>query len=148
MQEISLNRLAVTATLHCLTGCAIGETLGAVIGSSLGWHGMSTAGLAILLAFFFGYAFTMKPLLSHGMKFKQAAKLALASDTLSITTMEIVDTAILLAIPGALEAGPSNVLFWASLATALAVAFVCTVPVNRYLIARGKGHAVIHKHHH
>ncbi len=148
MEGKSLNKLAISATLHCLTGCAIGEVLGSVIGSALGWHNLATMVLAILLAFFFGYSFTVRPLLKNGLSLKRSTKLALASDTLSITTMEIVDTLILLLIPSALMAGPTTLLFWVSLAMALGIAFVCAVPVNRYLIARGKGHAVIHEHHH
>ena len=140
--------LAISATLHCLTGCAIGEVLGAVIGSSIGFSDMATAMFAVLLAFIFGYGLTMRPLLRHNMSFKAAVKTALAADTLSIATMEVVDTIIILTVPGALEAGPSRLLFWSSLVVALLVAFVTAVPVNRYLISRGKGHAVVHKHHH
>ncbi len=142
-----LTKTAIQATLHCLTGCAIGEVLGAVIGSSLGWSMHATMALAISLAFLFGYSLTMRPLLKHGMGFKRSAKLAFASDTFSIGTMEIVDTAILVMIPGAMMAGPTTFFFWATLAIALAIAFVCAVPVNRYLIGRGKGHAIIHEHH-
>ncbi len=142
-----LNTLAITATLHCLTGCAIGEILGNVIGSGLNWGAMATEALAIPLAFTFGYSLTMRPLLRQGINLKRATKLALASDTLSITTMVIVDTLIMISIPGALNAGPATALFWGSLALALAVSFVFALPVNRYLIARGKGHAVIHEHH-
>jgi hypothetical protein len=147
MESKELTKLAVRATLHCLTGCAIGEIIGSVIGSGLNWSNLATECLTIPLAFTFGYAFTMRPLLSHGINTKTAARLALASDTLSITTMEIIDTLIILLIPGALAAGPATSLFWISLALALGGAFVCAVPVNRYLLARGKGHAVIHQHH-
>lgn len=147
MEGKSLNRLAVSATLHCLTGCAIGEILGSAIGSLLGWSILATMALAISLAFLFGYSFTIRPLLKSGLGARRSVRLALASDTLSITTMEIVDTAILLLIPHAVMAGPTTLLFWISLAVALSVAFVCAVPVNRYLIARGKGHAVVHEHH-
>lgn len=143
-----MNRLAVQATLHCLTGCAIGEILGTAIGSALEWSNMAAAGLGIALAFTFGYGLTMWPLMSSGIRLGSATRLALASDTLSITTMEVVDTIIILAVPGALAAGVTTWLFWASLAVALGIAFVCAVPVNRYLIARGKGHALIHEHHH
>lgn len=143
-----LTKTAIQATLHCLTGCAIGEVLGSVIGSSLGWSMHATMALAIFLAFLFGYSLTMRPLLKHGMGFKRSARLAFASDTFSIGTMEIVDTIILFLIPGAVLAGPTTALFWISLAIALTIAFVCAVPVNRYLIGRGKGHAVIHEHHH
>ncbi len=144
----NLNSMAVRATAHCLTGCAIGEILGNVIGSSLGWTAMATEMLAIPLAFLFGYGLTMRPLLKHGMTFRSSSKLALKSDTFSIATMEVVDTFILLLIPGAVYAGPKNLLFWGSLIVSLIFAFFAAVPVNRYLIARGKGHAVIHKHHH
>ena len=143
----SLNRTAASATLHCLTGCAIGEVLGVVIGTVLGWTNAPTIVLAIVLAFFFGYTFTSWPLLRSGMALAAVVPIALAADTLSITVMEIVDNAILLVIPGAMEAGLGDVLFWASLAFALAVAWVAAFPVNRYLIARGRGHAVAHAHH-
>ncbi|THV23459.1 DUF4396 domain-containing protein [Glycomyces paridis] len=138
---------AVSATLHCLTGCAVGEILGMVIGTALGWHGAATIVLAIALAFVFGYAFTMRGLLRGGMAFKQALKIALAADTVSIAVMEVVDNAFMLAIPGAMEAGLADARFWIALAAALALAFVLTVPVNRWLISRGKGHAVVHAHH-
>jgi hypothetical protein len=143
----SLNRTAFSATLHCLTGCAIGEVLGIVIGTALGWSTVATIALAIVLAFFFGYGLTMLPLLRSGMALGAAIPLAFASDTLSITVMEIVDNLIIVVIPGAMEAGLVSPLFWGSLAFALAVAFVAAFPVNRYLISRGKGHAVVHKHH-
>ena len=143
----SLNRTAFSATLHCLTGCAIGEVLGMVIGSALGWGNFATIVLAIVLAFFFGYALTMLPLLRSGIAPGAALPLAFASDTLSITVMEIVDNLIIVAIPGAMEAGLGSLLFWGSLAFALAIAFVAAFPLNRYLIARGKGHAVVHEHH-
>lgn len=143
----SLNALAWSATLHCLTGCAIGEVLGMVIGTALGWGNLETIALAVVLAFFFGYALTMRPLLVSGMGLGAAAKLALAADTASITIMEIVDNAIMLAIPGAMDAPLDSLLFWGSLAIALAVAAVAAFPVNRWLIARGKGHAVVHSHH-
>lgn len=147
MERKALNRLAVMATLHCLTGCAIGEILGNVIGSGLNWSAMATESLAVPLAFAFGYGLTMRPLLKNGITLRRATRLALASDTLSITTMVIVDTLIMVSIPGALNAGPATALFWGSLALALSVSFVFALPVNRYLIARGKGHAVIHEHH-
>jgi hypothetical protein len=143
----SLNRTAFSATLHCLTGCAIGEVLGIVIGTALGWSTVATIALAIVLAFFFGYGLTMLPLLRSGMALGAAIPLAFASDTLSITVMEIVDNLIIVVIPGAMDAGLVSPLFWGSLAFALAVAFVAAFPVNRYLISRGKGHAVVHKHH-
>jgi hypothetical protein len=143
----SLNRTAFSATLHCLTGCAIGEVLGVVVGTALGWSTVATIALAIVLAFFFGYGLTMLPLLRSGMALASALPLAFASDTLSITVMEIVDNLIIVVIPGAMDAGLGSLLFWGSLAFALAVAFVAAFPVNRYLISRGKGHAVVHKHH-
>jgi Domain of unknown function (DUF4396) len=145
--ETSLNRLAASATTHCLTGCAIGEVLGVIIGTALGWGNFETIVLAIALAFFFGYAFTSWPLLRSGLALAAVVPIALAADTLSITVMEIVDNAILLVIPGAMEAGLGDFLFWASLAFALAVAWVAAFPVNRWLIARGRGHAVVHAHH-
>jgi hypothetical protein len=143
----SLNRTAFSATLHCLTGCAIGEVLGVVVGTALGWSTLATIALAIVLAFFFGYGLTMLPLLRSGMALGAVLPLAFASDTLSITVMEIVDNLIIVVIPGAMDAGLGSLLFWGSLAFALAVAFVAAFPVNRYLISRGKGHAVVHKHH-
>jgi len=145
--EQSLNRLAASATTHCLTGCAIGEVLGVVIGTALGWSNLATIVLAIALAFVFGYSFTSWPLLRSGLALAAVAPIAFASDTASITVMEIVDNAIILVIPGAMDAGVDEPLFWASLAVALAIAWVAAFPVNRYLIARGRGHAVVHAHH-
>lgn len=142
----SLNRTAWSATLHCLTGCAIGEVLGMVIGTALGWGNGATIALAVVLAFMFGYALTLLPLLK-AVSVASALKLALAADTASITVMEIVDNAIMLVIPGAMDAGLATLLFWGSLAFSLAVAGVAAFPVNRWLIARGKGHAVVHVHH-
>jgi hypothetical protein len=144
----SLNRLAFSATAHCLTGCAIGEVLGLVIGTILGWGTLATIALAVVLAFFFGYSLTMLPLLRSGMALTAVLPIAFASDTLSITIMEIVDNLIIVVIPGAMVAGLGSLLFWGSLTFALAVAFVAAFPVNRWLIARGKGHAVVHKYHH
>ena len=143
-----LTRQAISATAHCLTGCAIGEVLGVVIGTALGWSNLPTIVLAVALAFVFGYSFTIGPVLRSGLALSAAIPVALAADTISITVMEIVDNAILLAIPGAMEVGLASALFWGSLAFSLAVAFVVTVPVNRWLIARGKGHAVVHQYHH
>jgi len=143
----SLNRLAFSATAHCLTGCAIGEVLGLVIGTLLGWGNFATIILAVMLAFFFGYSLTMLPLLRSGIALAATLPLAFASDTLSITVMEIVDNLIVLLIPGAMDAGLGSLLFWGSLAFSLAVAFVAAFPVNRWLIARGKGHAVVHEYH-
>jgi hypothetical protein len=144
----SLNQLALSATLHCLTGCAIGEVLGMVIGTAFGWSNGATIVASIVLAFFFGYALTSLPLLRAGLSLPRVARLALASDTLSITTMEIVDTLIIVLIPGALAAGLGDPLFWGSLAVALLVAGGFAFPVNRWLLARGKGHAVVHEYHH
>lgn len=143
----SLNKLAFSATVHCLTGCSIGEVLGLVIGSTLGWGDVATVALAVFLAFLFGYSLTMLPLVRSGLALTTVIPLALASDTLSITVMEIVDNAVMLVIPGAMEAGIASLLFWGSLVVALAFAFVAAYPVNRYLIARGRGHAVVHEHH-
>ena len=144
----SLNQLAFTATVHCLSGCAMGEVLGLVIGTALNWTNGPTIGLAIVLAFLFGYAFTMVPLLRAGLALGAATKLALAADTASIAIMEIVDNVIMLAIPGAMNAGLTSRLFWISLAAALLLAGAAAFPVNRWLISRGKGHAVVHEHHH
>lgn len=141
-------RTAISATLHCLTGCAIGEVLGVVIGSALGWPTFPTVVLAIALAFLFGYALTMRPVLRAGVAFRAALGVALAADTLSIAVMEVVDNAVLVAVPGAMDAGLGSFLFWASLAASLAIAFVVTVPVNRWTISRGAGHAVVHRYHH
>lgn len=144
---VSLNRLAFTATLHCLSGCAVGEVLGMVVGTALGWTALSTIVLAVGLAFVFGYAFTMVPLLRAGLAFGAVLKLALAADTASIAIMEIVDNAIMLVIPGAMDAHLTSPLFWGSLAAALVIAGAVAFPVNRWLIARGRGHAVVHAHH-
>jgi hypothetical protein len=144
----SLNAVAFSATVHCLTGCAIGETLGMIIGTAAGFSDLGTIVLAIALAFLFGYALTSLPLLRAGMSLSAVVPLALASDTISITIMEIVDNAIMLAIPGAMDAGLDAIGFWAALAFALLVAGAFAYPANRWLIARGKGHAVVHEHHH
>jgi hypothetical protein len=143
----SLNRIAASATTHCLTGCAIGEVLGLAIGTSLGWGNLATIALAVVLAFFFGYSFTVVPLLRSSLALGTVLPIALAADTYSITVMEIVDNAVVLVIPDAMEAGLADPLFWGSLAFALAVAWVAAFPVNRWLIARGRGHAVVHAHH-
>lgn len=145
---VSLNRLAFTATLHCLSGCAVGEVLGMVIGTALGWTVLSTIVLAVGLAFVFGYAFTMVPLLRAGLAFGAVLKLALAADTVSIAIMELVDNLIMLVIPGAMDAHLGSPLFWGSLGAALLIAGAAAFPVNRWLISRGKGHAVVHAHHH
>jgi hypothetical protein len=144
---LSLDRLAFSATVHCLTGCAIGEVLGMVIGTALDWGNLATVVVSIVLAFFFGYSLTMLPLLRSGLVLAAAVPLALASDTVSIAVMEIVDNAIMVLIPGALGAGLANLLFWGSLAASLLIAGVVAFPVNRWLIARGKGHAVVHAQH-
>ncbi|MDP8916076.1 MAG: DUF4396 domain-containing protein [Pseudomonadota bacterium] len=144
---VSLNRLAFTATLHCLSGCAVGEVLGLVIGTALGWADLPTMALAIALAFVFGYGFTMVPLLRAGLAFGAVLRLAFAADTISITIMEVVDNAIMLAVPGAMDAHLDNALFWGSLTVALLIAGAAAFPVNRWLIARGRGHAVVHQHH-
>jgi hypothetical protein len=143
----SLNRTAFQATVHCLTGCAIGEVLGLVIATALGWHDLPSILLAIVLAFVFGYGLTMRPLLAGGLSFREAVRAAIAGDTISITTMEIMDNAIVIAIPGAMSAGLLDLLFWGSLLLSLVVAFVVTLPVNRWLIARGLGHAAVHRMH-
>ncbi len=144
----ALTRLAVSATLHCLTGCAIGEVLGLVLATWWGWSAWPSIGLAVALAFLFGYALTIGPVLRSGLALRAAVGVALAADTVSIVTMEVVDNAVMLAVPGAMEAGLGSWLFWASLVVALAVAFAVTVPVNRALIRRGRGHAVVHQYHH
>ncbi len=143
----SLNRTALSATVHCLTGCAIGEVLGMVVGTALGWGDRETIALAVVLAFVFGYSLTMLPLLRSGLALAAAIPVALAADTISIAIMEIVDNAIMLLIPGAMDAGLTNVRFWGSLAVALLVAGAAAFPVNRWLIERGRGHAVVHPYH-
>ncbi len=148
MTPRELTNAAISATLHCLTGCAIGEILGMVISTALGWHNAGNIALSIALAFFFGYALAMRPVLAAGLSFRRALGVALAADTVSIAVMELVDNATLLVVPGAMDAGLSDLLFWGSLVGSLAIAFVVTVPVNRWMIARGKGHAVAHEFHH
>ena len=145
--EQTLNRIEASATTHCLTGCAIGEVLGFVVGTWQGWGNAATVATAVALAYAFGYSFTLAPLLRGGIPVATALGLAFAADTLSITVMEIVDNAVILVVPGAMEAGLGDPLFWGSLAFALAVAWVAAFPVNRWLIARGRGHAVVHAHH-
>ncbi|MEU1983119.1 DUF4396 domain-containing protein [Nocardia sp. NPDC019395] len=141
-------RPAVSATLHCLTGCAIGEVLGMVIGTALGLHNAATVVLSVLLAFVFGYALTMRGVLRAGVGLRRALRVALAADTVSIAVMELVDNLIMVVVPGALDAGLANWLFWGSLVFSLAIAFVVTVPVNKWMIGRGLGHAVVHEYHH
>ncbi|MCX5378817.1 DUF4396 domain-containing protein [Streptomyces sp. NBC_00091] len=140
--------MAAKATLHCLTGCAIGEVLGMVIGTALGWGNVPTMILAIVLAFFFGYALTLRGILTAGVDLRTAIRVALAADTLSIAVMELVDNGVIALWPGAMDAHLSAPLFWTVLAIALAVAFVLTTPVNKWMIGRGKGHAVVHQYHH
>jgi hypothetical protein len=146
-EQRSLTRTAFQATVHCLTGCAIGEILGLVLSTALGWHDLPSIVLAIVLAFVFGYGLTIRPLLSGGLPFRAALRTAFAADTVSIVVMEIMDNAIVLAVPGAMAAGLLDGLFWGSLILSLAVAFVVALPVNRWLIARGMGHAVVHGQH-
>jgi hypothetical protein len=148
MTSRELTRAAVSATLHCLTGCALGEVLGMVLTTALGWGNAANIVVSIALAFVFGYTLAMRPVLAAGVPFRRALGIALASDTVSITSMELMDNLGLIAIPGAIDAGLGDWLFWASLAGTLAIAFVITVPVNRWLIARGKGHALVHQYHH
>src|SRR6266487_1863509 len=143
----SLNRLAFSATTHCLTGCSIGEVLGMVIGTALGWGNWPTVVLSTALAFMFGYLLTLLPLLQGGMGLGAALTLAFASDTLSITIMEIVDNAVMVVIPGAMSAGLTDPLFWVSLLVSLVLAGLAAFPANRWLIARGQGHALVHAHH-
>jgi Domain of unknown function (DUF4396) len=143
----SLNRSAFSATTHCLTGCAIGEVLGMVIATALGWGTASSIALAIVLAFFFGYSLTLGPVLRAGVPLRRAFPLAFASDTASITVMEIVDNGFILLVPSAIDAGLREALFWWSLGVSLLIAFVFAFPLNRWLIARGRGHAVVHAYH-
>ena len=139
--------VAALATLHCLTGCAIGEVLGMVIGTAAGLHNLLTVILSIALAFVFGYGLTMRSVLRAGVGLRAALRAALAADTASIAVMELADNAVILAVPGAMEAGLGAALFWASLGFSLVVAFFVTLPLNRWLISRGRGHAVLHAHH-
>jgi hypothetical protein len=141
-----MNRLAFSATVHCLTGCAIGEVLGMILATWWGWGDVASIALAIVLAFFFGYGLTSLPLLRSGMSLRRVAPLAFASDTASITTMEIVDNLFIILVPGALAAGLGDALFWWSLAVGLLIAGAVAFPLNRWLIKRGKGHAVMHAH--
>ncbi|MFJ3200718.1 DUF4396 domain-containing protein [Streptomyces sp. NPDC086989] len=139
---------ASKATLHCLTGCAIGEVLGMVIGTAFGWGNIATMVLAIVLAFFFGYALTLRGILASGVDLRAAVRVALAADTLSIAVMELIDNGVIAVWPGAMDAHLSEALFWIALAISLALAFVVTTPVNKWMIGRGKGHAVVHRYHH
>jgi len=141
----ALTALAVSATLHCLTGCAIGEVAGMAIGTAAGFSTLGTVALSVSLAFLFGYGLTSLPLLRAGLALSAVIPIALAADTLSIATMEVVDNLIMVAIPGAMEEGIDSLLFWGSLAFSLVVAGLVAIPVNRWLISRGKGHAVVHE---
>lgn len=138
------DHVAIDVTLHCLTGCAIGEILGLVIGTAVGLSSLATISLAITLAFAFGYMFSLLPLLKNGIALGTALSIALAADTLSIATMELVDNAVMYAIPGALHAGLVNPLFWIAMTLALGAAFIAAVPVNDYLLRRGRGHMLLH----
>ncbi|MET7596036.1 DUF4396 domain-containing protein [Streptomyces sp. NPDC005481] len=140
--------MAAQATLHCLTGCAIGEVLGMVIGTALGWGNVPTMVLAIVLAFFFGYSLTLRGVLKAGVGFRTAFRIALTADTLSIAVMELIDNSVIALWPDAMDAHLDDLLFWGALAISLAIAFVVTTPVNRWMIGRGKGHAVVHRYHH
>lgn len=145
--QSSINKTAVSATLHCLTGCAIGEILGLIIGESLGWSNGQTIVLAVVLAFLFGYGLSILPLLKAKVALGAAIGVVLAADTLSIATMEVVDNAVMAIVPGAMEAGLVNPLFWISMSIALTAAFAIAYPVNRWLLVQGKGHALVHKYH-
>ncbi|MFE1753010.1 DUF4396 domain-containing protein [Streptomyces anandii] len=140
-------RMAAQATLHCLTGCAIGEVLGMVVGTAAGLHNTATVVVSVALAFVFGYALTMRGVLRAGLPLRDALQVALAADTVSIAVMELIDNTVMVGVPGAMDAGLADVLFWASLVLSLALAFVLTTPVNRWMIGRGKGHAVVHAYH-
>jgi hypothetical protein len=142
-----LTRSAIQATVHCLTGCAIGEVLGMVLATALDWGNVLSLAVSTVLAFFFGYTLTLRPVLRAGVPFRRATRLAVASDTVSLVVMELVDNGFILLVPGALAAGLATGLFWWSLAVSLAIAFVVALPVNRWLIARGRGHAVVHELH-
>jgi hypothetical protein len=143
----SLNRSAFQATVHCLTGCAIGEVVGMIMATALGWGNAASIAVSVVLAFVFGYSLTLGPIVRAGIPLRPAGRLAFASDTVSIATMEIVDNAFILVVPGAIAAGLGDALFWWSLGVSLVIAFVAAFPVNRWLIARGRGHAVVHELH-
>ena len=140
-------RTAISATLHCLTGCAVGEVLGLVLATWWGWHSGASIALAVGLAFFFGYLLTFTSVRRHGLSVRSAVRTAVAADTVSILVMELIDNGFVLAVPGAMDAGLADLLFWSSLVASLAIAFVVTVPVNRWMIGRGRGHAVVHGMH-
>jgi hypothetical protein len=145
---MDLNKTAFSATLHCLTGCAIGEVAGMVIATALDWSNFFSIILSVVLAFIFGYSLSVRPLLKHGLGVKKSLKVALAADTASIATMEAADNGFILLVPGAINAGLNTGLFWVSLSISLIIAFVVAFPLNRWLISRGKGHAAMHKYHH
>jgi Domain of unknown function (DUF4396) len=146
--EPSLNRAAISATTHCLTGCAIGEVVGMAVATAFGWGNAAQIVLAIVLAFVFGYALTMRPVLGAGVAFRDASRIALASDTVSIAIMEAVDNVFVLLVPGAIDAGLGDAKFWWSIALGFVIAFGPAWAANRWLIARGKGHAVVDQYHH
>lgn len=148
METKELNKIARSATLHCLTGCAIGEVTGLILGQALGWSNLTTLVTAVILAFLFGYSLSLAPLLRAGLGFRVATPIVLAADTLSILVMEIVDNAVMFVMPGAMDAGLAHPLFWITLVLALFLAYWAAFPVNRYLLSRGKGHALLHEHHH
>ncbi|MGI9028045.1 MAG: DUF4396 domain-containing protein [Candidatus Saccharimonadales bacterium] len=147
MEQANVNQMAVSATLHCLTGCAIGEITGLIIGTAVGLSTLATIALSVGLAFLFGYSLSLLPVLKSGLALSSAAKLVLAADTLSIMTMEVVDNGVMVMVPGAMESGLVNPLFWLTMALALSAAFFAAYPVNRYLLQRGKGHALMHNYH-
>lgn len=147
-QMASTNRMAISATLHCITGCAIGEIIGLIVGTIIGLSTGANIALAIALSFVFGYSLSILPLLKNGMSFKQALPIILAADTVSILTMEVVDNSIMAVIPGAMNAGLVNPLYWMTMPLSLVAAFIVAVPVNKYLLTRGKGHALVHEYHH
>jgi hypothetical protein len=144
---MSLNRSAFSATVHCLTGCAIGEVLGMILATWWGWGDFASIALAVALAFFFGYSLTIGPVLRAGVRLRRALPVVFASDTASISVMEIVDNGFILLVPGAIDAELGDSLFWWSLGVSLIIAFAFALPLNRWLIARGKGHAVVHAYH-
>ncbi|TXI18488.1 MAG: DUF4396 domain-containing protein [Nitrosomonas sp.] len=146
-KEQLLNSIALMATVHCLSGCALGEIAGMVIGTALGWSNAETIALATVLAFLSGYLLTMLPIIRAGYGYRAALRIALVSDTASITIMEIADNLIMLSIPEAMAAPLDSVVFWSSLVLALIIAGIVAFPVNRWLIARGRGHAVAHHYH-
>ena len=148
MNHANINQMAASATLHCLTGCAIGEILGLIIGIALGLSNITTIIIAVALAFLFGYTLSLLPLVKGGLTISAAMTTVFAADTLSIATMEVVDNAVMALVPGAMDSGIVNPLFWLTLPLALTVAFFAAFPVNRYLLQRGKGHALVHKYHH